>query len=41
MLSLGTGATTPTATTQTRQILPVRVIYQTTTLSPSTKIAGS
>ncbi len=41
MLSLGTGATATGSITPQRQILPVRVIHQTTTLSPNTKIAGS
>ena len=39
MISLGTG--TATTTTTTRQILPLRVIYDTTVLSPTTIIAGS
>jgi hypothetical protein len=39
MISLGTGTTATTTTT--RQILPLRVIYDTTTLSPTTVIAGS
>jgi hypothetical protein len=41
MLSLGTGATTTSTTTQQWQILPIRVIYQSTILSASTKIAGT
>ena len=39
MISLGTGTTATTTTT--RQILPLKVIYDTTVISPTTQIAGA
>jgi hypothetical protein len=40
MLGLSTSSTAGT-TTQTRQLLPIRVIYASTTISAATKIAGT
>lgn len=40
MLSLGTSTTTSTGGNQ-RQILPLKLIYPSTTISPKTLIAGS
>lgn len=41
MLSLGSGLTSTSTSTQQRQILPLRLIYPTTSLTPTTLIAGT